>query len=90
MGHAQCAQGIVIIALDDQVIPRRGAVAQGFVQIEGDEILIERGVGVEREDDDVGEGGGDGALFRTVMRKGELKAREIFLLNVRNRRPNFS
>jgi len=41
------AQRVVVVALDDEVLPRRLAMAQGFVLIEDDEIVVDRGFGVE-------------------------------------------
>ena len=47
VGHAQGAQGVVIVALDDQVAPRRIAMAQAGIQCQRDVVVVERGVGLD-------------------------------------------
>ena len=42
MRHAQKAQRIEIIALDNQVFPRRFAAGESRINVEHDEIIIQR------------------------------------------------
>jgi len=47
VGHAQIAQGVEVVALDDQVAPRRGADAVLGLEVEGDEVGVDGVVAVD-------------------------------------------
>ena len=47
VAHAQRAQGIVVVAFDDEVAPRRVAMAERGVEIQCHEVVVERVVGFQ-------------------------------------------